>query len=88
MNRYQPKKLKSPAKAIREHCIECMGGRGTGQNYAKLIIDCVTEPCALRDFRFGKNPFNTKNLSDEEKKRRAVRLKMTVVGNKTSNKSA
>ena len=88
MNRYEPKKLHSPAKAIREHCIECMGGRGTGQNYAKLIVDCVTKFCALHDFRFGKNPFNTKNLSGEEKKRRAVRLKMTVVGNKTSNKSA
>ena len=27
MNRYKPKKKKNPVKAIREHCIECMGGQ-------------------------------------------------------------
>ena len=27
MSHKEPKKCKSPAKAIREFCIECMGGR-------------------------------------------------------------
>ena len=36
MNPYQPKKCKSPAKAIREFCIECMGGR-ENDGYLKHI---------------------------------------------------
>ena len=71
MDRYKPKKLKNPVKAIREHCIECMGGRGVGQNYSKLIAECLSVECALHDFRFAKNPFHTQNLTEEERKRRA-----------------
>lgn len=77
MERYQPKKLKNPVKAIREHCIECMGGRKNG---AKILVDeCSAPECALHDFRFGKNPFHTQNLSDEERKRRAdfARMRFT-----------
>ena len=86
MNRYQPKKLKSPVKAIREFCIECMGGRDSEGN-AKHISECQVPVCALFEIRFGKNPFNTKNLSEEERKRRAVRLKNAVLDNKTSKNS-
>jgi len=68
MNRYKPKKLKSPVKAIREHCIECMGGRGAGQNYSKLIKECGSPDCALFEFRFGKNPFvKRREMSAEHK---------------------
>ena len=56
MNRYQPKKRKIPVKAIREMCIECMGGRGSGQNYSKLIRECGSPDCALHKHRFGTNP--------------------------------
>jgi len=71
MERYKPRKVKNPVKAIREMCIECMGGRGVGQNNSKLISECPSVDCALHDFRFGKNPFRTQNLSEEERKRRA-----------------
>ena len=71
MKRYQPKKQKSPVKAIREMCTECMGGRGTGQNYSKLIEECSSIDCPIYNFRFGKNPFHTQNLSEEERMRRA-----------------
>ena len=71
MKRYQPKKQKSPVKAIREFCIECMGGRGTGQNSSKLIAERSSPDCSLYDFRFGKNPFHTQNLSEEERMQRA-----------------
>ena len=68
MERYTTKKHKSPVKAIREKCIECMGGRGTGQNYSKLIKECVSSECALFDFRFGKNPYTRKRkLSTEHR---------------------
>ena len=78
MNRYQYKKCKSPAKAIREHCIECMGGRGTGQNYSKLIEGCGSPECALFEFRFGKNPYHKQNLTDEQRKERSDRFKLAT----------
>jgi|TARA_Y100000294_G_scaffold168749_1_gene179194 hypothetical protein len=70
-SRYRPKKMKAPIKAIREHCIECMGGRdNTG--YKELIENCVSPMCALYDFRFGTNPHRSKiKLSDEERRRRS-----------------
>ena len=58
-------------KGIREFCIECMGGRGTGQNSSKLIAERSSPDCSLYDFRFGKNPFHTQNLSEEERMQRA-----------------
>ena len=68
MNRYQPKKCKIPVKAIREMCIECMGGRGSGQNYSKLIEECGSPYCPAFAFRFGKNPYKkTKTLTREHK---------------------
>ena len=39
MERYKPKKYKSPAKAIREFCIECVGGR-ENEGYLKYIENC------------------------------------------------
>ncbi len=74
MNRYKPKKQKSPVKALREMCIECMGGRGTGQNYSKLIEECGSPDCSIFEFRFGKNPYHTRQLSEEQKKEIAARL--------------
>ena len=71
MERYKPKKYKSPAKAIREFCIECVGGR-EHEGYLKLISDCGSPDCALFEFRFGKNPYNRKNLSDNRRTELAV----------------
>ncbi len=73
MNRYQPKKCKSPAKAIREFCIECMGGR-ENDGYLKHIKNCGSLDCALFDFRFGKNPHHKQTLTKktEERKRGSV----------------
>ena len=62
------KKKTSPAKAIREMCIECMGGRGSGQNYSKLIAECGSPCCPAFAFRFGTNPHKkTKTLTREHK---------------------
>ena len=46
MNRYQPKKCKSPAKAIREFCIECMGGR-ENDGYLKHIKKIAVQSIVL-----------------------------------------
>ena len=87
MDSYKPKKHKSPIKAIREKCIECMGGRGAGQNYNKLIKEYASSECPTHDFRFGTNPHNKKNLSVEERERRAVRIREVTLCNKASQKA-
>ena len=88
MNRYKPKKKKSPVKAIREHCIECMGGREKGQNSGKLIEECASPDCALFDFRLGKNPYHTQNLTDVQRKERAERFKTALTHDKRTEKVA
>ena len=77
MKRYIPKKYKNPTKAIREFCIECMGGR-ENEGYLKLISDCGSPDCALFEFRFGKNPYNRKNLSDSRRTELAVHARKVL----------
>ena len=68
MERYKAKQHKNPLKAIREMCIECMGGRGSHQNYSKLIAECGSSDCALHEFRFGTNPYKKiQTLTKEHK---------------------
>ena len=77
MRQHKPKKVKSPAKAIREMCIECMGSR-ENEGYLKLISDCGSPDCALFEFRFGKNPYNRKNLSDSRRTELAVHARKVL----------
>ncbi len=88
MKRYQPKNQKKPVKAIREHCIECMGGRGSGQSFSKLIADCSSPDCALFEFRFGKNPYHTQNLTEEQRKARAEQFKASLSHDKRTENIA
>jgi hypothetical protein len=57
-----PKKAKTPLKAIRLFCFECMGiSRTIPLGRAKKPIDdvkeCTDEMCPLFEFRLGKNPY-------------------------------
>ena len=87
MERYKPRKEKKPVKAIREMCIECMGGRGN-KCYAKQISECGSPGCALFEFRLGKNPYHTLDLTDEQRKERADRLKAAISHDKRTEKVA
>ena len=87
MNRYQPKKLKSPIKAVRENCIECMGGRES-EGHLKRITECASTNCALFDFRFGTNPHHNQSLTDEQRKERGDRLKFARSHDKGKEKVA
>ena len=60
---------KSALKAIREKCLDCVCGQA---NEVKL---CPVKDCSLYPFRFGKNPFNKRNLTEEQKKAASDRLK-------------
>ena len=88
MDRYKPKKKKNPVKAIREKCIECMGGRGAGQNYSKLIEECGSPDCPTYEFRFGLNPYHKQNLNAEQRNERAERFKKSLSHDKRTGEVA
>lgn len=71
-NRYVGKKQRSPVKAIREMCIECVART---KNYNKLIKECPDQECNLYKFRFGKNPNHTQNLTAEEGEKQVTPVK-------------
>ena len=85
MERYKPKKCKSPLKAIRETCVQCMGGRES-EGYVKRISECVSADCPTYDFRFGKNPYHIQNLTVEQRQERSERVKLVALYNKRSKK--
>jgi hypothetical protein len=85
MERYKPKKYESPAKAIREFCIECVGGR-ENEGYLKFIENCSSPECAVFDFRFGNNPYHTQNLTVEQRQERSERAKLVAPYKKRSKK--
>ena len=87
MNRYKPKKKKNPVKAIREHCIECMGGQES-EGHLKRITECASLNCALFDFRFGTNPHHKQILTKEQRKERGDRLKFALSHDKGKDKVA
>jgi hypothetical protein len=78
MNHKELKKYKSPLKAIREKCVECMGGRES-DGYVKRISECVSADCPIYEFRFGKNPYHIQNLSLEQRNERRERLRVALI---------
>ena len=87
MKSYIPKKYKNQTKAIREKCIECMGGR-ENEGYLKLISNCVSPECAVFDFRFGNNPYHIQNLTVEQRQERSERVKLVAPYKKRSKKTS
>ena len=51
--------IKSPLKAIRAFCIDCMGGQ------VREVKLCPSKICPLHAFRMGKNPYRKRELSPE-----------------------
>jgi hypothetical protein len=45
-----------PRKAMREKCIDCVGGRQNNPGYLKRIRDCEITRCTLNPHRMGKRP--------------------------------
>jgi len=67
--KYYPKKSEKPLKAIRYFCFECMGWDRRKKDSDKPIDDvagCTDPMCPLFDFRFGKNPYHTRKVSEKE----------------------
>ncbi len=61
--------ITSPVKAIRAYCLSCC------LENANEVRLCPAEDCVLHPFRFGKNPYHKKTLTDEQRKNRSEHAK-------------
>ena len=68
MARRKSKHHRSPVKAIREFCLECMNDQ------VEEIARCTDPGCPLYHFRFGKNPYLKRTLTPEQKAAAAERM--------------
>lgn len=67
--RLEREPIKDIRQAIKAFCLaECMMGQ---REEVKL---CPSKWCPLHPYRFGTNPFNKKNLTEEQRKALAERL--------------
>lgn len=64
--------IKSPLKAIKAYCIECSG------NQINEVKKCPCTSCPLYAFRFGKNPYSTRTLTEEQRQRQAERMRQNL----------
>ena len=65
----EKKEITSPVKAIRAHCIECVGS-------AKNVKECPDVECNLFPYRFGKSPFRKgRQMTEEQKIAAAERMR-------------
>ena len=62
-------KITSPIKAIRARCLDCCAGS------AHEVKLCPVTDCSLYAFRFGKNPYIKRTMTEEQRKASAERLK-------------
>ena len=76
---YYPRKARTPLKAIKFFCRECMGmdrRKKRQLENVEFVRDCTDPICPLFDFRLGKNPYIKRILSEEQRKAAAERLKL------------
>ena len=74
-------KITSPLKAIKAFCVdECCCGT------YDAMKTCKREVCPLYEFRFGKNPYNTRQLTDEQRQAASERMKKVAEARKANKK--
>lgn len=70
-------KRRSPTRAIREKCLDCMG------NQPKEVAACPSTNCSLWAFRMGRNPYYDFSPQGLEAKRKRA-TEMNAARNKKS----
>ena len=60
--------IKSPIKAIRAFCLDCCGGSSTE------VRECTSKSCPLKPFRFGRNPYIKREMTEEQREQAKERL--------------
>lgn len=73
-------KITSPLKAIKAKCLDCCCGQ---LNEVKL---CPAVDCPLFEFRFGKNPYHTRQLTEEQRQAYAEHMKKINEAREASKK--
>ncbi len=58
----------TPIKAIKAKCLDCCCGQ------REEVRECPMKDCPLWQFRLGKNPNRSRNMTDEQRKAAAERL--------------
>lgn len=64
----EEKTITSPIKAIRQFCLDCCGGS------SNEVKNCTSQICVLKPFRFGKNPYNKRTMTDEQREQARERM--------------
>lgn len=59
----------TPLKAIKEYCIDCMGGQ------PRLVKGCTALNCPLYPYRTGHNTTIKREMTDEQRKELSERMK-------------
>ena len=59
--------ITSPVKAIRAFCLECV-------ETPLDVKNCTAPGCPLYPFRFGRNPYIKREMTEEQKEASAARL--------------
>lgn len=59
----------TPLKAIKEYCIDCMGGQ------QRLVKGCTAPNCPLYPYRTGHNTTAKREMTDEQRKELSERMK-------------
>lgn len=75
-----------PVSAIRQFCIECVGGGGR-KRASKMVRECPAVKCPLHPFREGKNPYHKLNLTPGQRKLRSDLAKDRFIGKSASFES-
>ena len=63
------KVLKTPMKVIRAMCLYC------SNDSAYEVRNCLATGCLLYVWRFGKNPYSTRTMTEEQKRAASERMR-------------
>jgi hypothetical protein len=62
----------TPLRAIRLHCLRCMGWDDKGPRPMKYVRECFKLECPLHPYRMGKDPARKRIAGNPEWRKQAV----------------
>lgn len=71
--------ITSPLKAIKAKCMDC-----TCQQYNEVKF-CTIENCPLFPFRLGKNPYSKREMTEDQRRAAAERLRKARENKRENN---
>jgi len=62
----------TPLRAIRLHCLKCMGWDSGSSKPVKAVRECRHGDCSLHPYRYGKDPGRQNNTGNAKWRKQAV----------------